>query len=618
MLKNLRFLLTMLCLAVFSGMWAEEVTFNWSQVTKTQTKLTTANTYTAAPITLVFDKGSSKYFPTENKEGSIRMYKNTVLKISAAEGYVITKVVFTPTEKTYSATNLTFNGTALPSDSWGLSNPAQAIELTAAANPRFKKIVVTYAAAGGNIIGVPTINGQETFLNQQTITITGPENSTIYYGIDLGENFSTAEGEYSGKGNSPLEVTIDKTCTIQAIAKVDDKISEIASRTFIRREPVDKTIADLHGMTEDQAFINLRLTNAKVVYVDTKNVYVREGNKAVFFFVTGLNLPLNSTLNGSLVCDYDYQYGVIKVKDNSYTNLDHVTVTEATTTNLDPTVTTIEDVLQHKNVSDLVRLNGVSITKEGEGAKAKYYAASGETKVQLYSNNAVVKDIAGDGNTYDLIAGFNNILKGVAGVKPFTVAIPVTVGETRYTTLYYSKLALTIPEGATASTYKVADGKLETSKSYGSGKHISMGTAVVINAEPGNYEFLSTTSKGNSDSANMLSGTDTETMPEADANSYFYCLSTNNAGEIGSVGFYWGTEDGSAFTNGAHKAYLKVGKDVAGGAKAYLLSGGTTGIDTLKTTEKTGSEAIYNLAGQQVDDNYKGVVIVNGKKVIKR
>lgn len=608
----------MLCLAVFSGVWAEKVTFDWSQVKKTQTNLTTANTYTTAPLTLVFDKGSNKYFPTENKEGSIRMYKGTTLKISAAEGYVITKVVFTPTEKTYSATNLTLNGTALPSDSWALSNPARTMELSAATNARFKKIVVTYVAAGEDIIGIPTISGRDNFLNQQTITITGPENSTIYYGIDLGENFSTAEGEYSGKGNSPLEVTIDKTCTIQAIAKVGDKTSEITSKTFTRHEPVDKTIADLHGMMEDQAFINLRLTNAKVVYVDAKNVYVREGDKAVFFFVTGLNLPLNSTLNGSLVCDYDYQYGVIKVKDNSYTNLNHVTVTEATTTNLDPTVTTIEDVLQHKNVSDLVRLNGVSITKEGEGAKAKYFATSGETKISLYGNNAAVKDIAGDGNTYDLIAGFNNILKGVAGVKPFTVAIPVVVGETRYTTLYYSKLALTIPEGATAATYKVENGKLKTSKSYEAGRKISAGTAVVINAQPGNYEFLSTTNKGSSDSNSMLSGTDTEAVPEADANSYFYRLSTNQAGEIGSVGFYWGTEDGTAFTIGAHKAYLKAAKDATGGAKAYLFSDDPTGIDTLETTEKAAKQPMYNLAGQQVGDNYKGIVIVNGKKVIKK
>ena len=41
-----------------------------------------------------------------------------------------------------------------------------------------------------------------------------------------------------------------------------------------------------------------------------------------------------------------------------------------------------------------------------------------------------------------------------------------------------------------------------------------------------------------------------------------------------------------------------------------------TGIKSLNTAEKNG--ALYNLAGQKVDKNYKGIVIVNGKKMMMK
>lgn len=43
----------------------------------------------------------------------------------------------------------------------------------------------------------------------------------------------------------------------------------------------------------------------------------------------------------------------------------------------------------------------------------------------------------------------------------------------------------------------------------------------------------------------------------------------------------------------------------------------TTGITTVKAAEKANS-AIYNLAGQKVNESYKGVVIMNGKKMIQK
>lgn len=51
--------------------------------------------------------------------------------------------------------------------------------------------------------------------------------------------------------------------------------------------------------------------------------------------------------------------------------------------------------------------------------------------------------------------------------------------------------------------------------------------------------------------------------------------------------------------------------------KIVITSGGSTGINTVKTV-RIADGAIYNLAGQKVDKSYKGVVIMNGKKMIQK
>lgn len=46
-------------------------------------------------------------------------------------------------------------------------------------------------------------------------------------------------------------------------------------------------------------------------------------------------------------------------------------------------------------------------------------------------------------------------------------------------------------------------------------------------------------------------------------------------------------------------------------------NGGTTGIDKVENA-KNNDGKMYNLRGQRVDDSYKGIVIMNGKKFLKK
>ena len=57
--------------------------------------------------------------------------------------------------------------------------------------------------------------------------------------------------------------------------------------------------------------------------------------------------------------------------------------------------------------------------------------------------------------------------------------------------------------------------------------------------------------------------------------------------------------------------------------KGYLLSlvsGGSqeAGISVAKSNVKANNGVIYNLAGQKVGKDYKGIVIMNGKKMIQK
>lgn len=74
-----------------------------------------------------------------------------------------------------------------------------------------------------------------------------------------------------------------------------------------------------------------------------------------------------------------------------------------------------------------------------------------------------------------------------------------------------------------------------------------------------------------------------------------------------------------AGTTGRKAEFFLKGKGVTSEHSVIVLQGdATNGIDGVSITDvkETKSNKIYNLNGQQVDKNYKGVVIKNGKKVI--
>lgn len=210
----------------------------------------------------------------------------------------------------------------------------------------------------------------------------------------------------------------------------------------------------------------------------------------------------------------------------------------------------------------------------------------------------------------------NTIMVTYKKKTPAPTSVSVTIGETGYATLYYSKLALTVPAGVKGYTCSLADGSFKMNEAFAEGQTIPAGTGVLLNGNPGTYTFNISSEAGTPVADNWLKGSDEEATTEGGERYYMLSLDANST--AGSVGFYWGAANGGAFKNDAHKAYLCV-KDNATGAKTcYRFDGQTTSINGTRTDKPTTADgAVYNLAGQRVDRSYKGVVIKNGKKYIQ-
>ena len=142
---------------------------------------------------------------------------------------------------------------------------------------------------------------------------------------------------------------------------------------------------------------------------------------------------------------------------------------------------------------------------------------------------------------------------------------------------------------------------------------VTNGEGVLLYAEGGAEEFVpvkgGTVSK-NEGNAFVGVTEDIEALASED-NGTNYILNDG----VNGVGFYLAADKAVA----AGKAYLKVPAE--GAKNFYTLTivddEMTTGISEVKANALL-KDVIYSISGQRVGDNYKGVVIVNGKKVLKK
>ena len=189
----------------------------------------------------------------------------------------------------------------------------------------------------------------------------------------------------------------------------------------------------------------------------------------------------------------------------------------------------------------------------------------------------------------------------------------LSVSSAGYATYYNSQDAYIMPTGMTGYTF--ADGKIQ--KTYDEGSIVPKDVALVLKANEGNYTLRFTVG-GTAPTANKLRGSDADATTTG--GEVYYKLSDGSNG----IGFYWAEDDGAAFTNGAHKAYLALTSSEAGissPANAFVFGDDddTTAICAPCNDKETTQGKAYTIIGQPVNAaNAKGILIINGRKILNR
>lgn len=216
----------------------------------------------------------------------------------------------------------------------------------------------------------------------------------------------------------------------------------------------------------------------------------------------------------------------------------------------------------------------------------------------------------------DLTQDINGASRGDIAVPGAVVAEPLKgkfgITDAKYAT-YYHDFGYIMPEGVKGGV--VADAKVEgtlvVDYKYDSGSVVPAKSALLLNGAKNDYEValkLEETSKD----VNLLKGTSKKSETTSDdADAKFYKLAND---KDKGIGFYWGADNGAAFTNSANKAYLAVAGE-ASAAKGFALGGVDTGIKEVTEVGKMAGK-IYNLQGMQQKGLQKGICIVNGKKFV--
>lgn len=421
-----------------------------------------------------------------------------------------------------------------------------------------KSITVVWNTTGGGgsveTVAAPEINpASQKFSKAFDATITGAEGTTLKYTLD-GSDPATSQTATAVEAATATVNIPAQTTTLKAIALKGDLVSQVAEAVYTYRAPSENDGTFAKPYTVEE-FVEL------VKPQPTQDVWV-------------VGEILGNAANG----------------ENNFNPND--------TKNTNVCIGTAENNMPVKLAVDEFRALNLYAKKKAvlmvKGAKG------------IYFNRTGIED-----PTYLYIADPTQALA--------SINVKTTEG---YATYYNDKLDVTIPEGIDAKCGVITDvnnGALTIDYRYAAGtKKIPAGNAVLVKAGKA-MQIPLIVSKHTKEvvAENMLKGQATTGEFTADSNYKYYKLAYNNFNTKEGLGFYFGAENGGAFTVPAGMAYLAVPRSMA--VKCFLLDGSATGIEGIEAGQTAEAvKIVYTLDGRKVEAQKlpKGIYIVNGKKVI--
>ncbi len=645
-MKKLYLLKTFLLACLFSivggGMaWAETVTdtldfsskeFNLSN----EQPMTSWSPGKKYNVSVSFNSGTNTSYPPKyyTSGTAVRVYGGNYFTVTAPEGKVLKRIVITfGTGDKTNAIKVSEGTYDTKTKTWTSSTAPDSVKFTingTKGHRRIKALKITYGDDGG---GESNLQHPDLSFSASTAaadlskpaefkapTLTKPDGLTVTYS-------SSDEAVATVNANTGA-VTLVGVGSTTITASSEENETYYAGSASYTLNVIDTTpIAGLAGLrakvtstTAQQYTVNV--TDAVVTYVNGKNAYLQTAEGAVLCFGTNaLGLTQGKKINGQIVVNAMLYNGLLEVTAIN-TKGANVTTAEG---ELAPQVVTVAEIIANPTAyeSRYVTIKDVQVTAAFNNRNAT--VKQGEDSYALRQN--VVIDVPLVVNLNDIIdvTGFPSIFGKTLQFSVYEQAhivtkaeeITLTISEAGYAT-FYSDKALVVPAGMEATTVTAAnnDGTLTMGWEYQAGNVVPAGTAVLLRGAADSYPtYLLSDYPVAAPEGNMLHGSVEAATTEGGAKYYKLTYATIDSKRV--LGFFWGAEEGAAFTNAAGKAYLALPAEAA--ANGYRLDGGdVTGIGQI-ATDVQGNGQVYSISGVRMDGSKRlpaGIYVINGRKVI--
>lgn len=625
--------------------------------------------YNGTNFQIAFSKGSGATAPTFYKNASdgdaIRLYKSNTISISSSTKK-IKEISFAygkggNTDIGYESTSGSYS---TESKKWTSSKPEEGVSsvtLTAPSTKNFKnyrlqQVTVTFVGGTNPETPAPTITpASKTFSESFEATISCTDAAAkIYYTLD---------GNTPDANSTPYTTGItipEATTTLKAVAIKDGKASKVADAVYTFEVPtptIDQASRDFKESFV--TYITCEDTKAQIYY--TTNGEVPNETNGTLYTEAGVRIPEATTTlkavaikNGiasevaEAVYTFDFPYtDLIWSEDwSSFKNGD--IPNNFDTTNAEYKCTGSGTKIYTSMISagcespELLLKGTLTINIKnlyGHTGEFEFTAHSNKNITNLISTSQdytiIPKSNEGKAYTWTIIIpedanSLNITIKTTSNTRLDDLSLSAklnklgtdkfTITPAQYGT-YYTEDAFIMPEGVTGYTITEKNGEsLTLNPAYPTNEVVPAKTALLLKAteKPAtNQEFTYTivNSTAAAPANNLLHGSVEATETHVEGATAYYKLAQDK--EDG-IGFYWANANGTAFTNGANKAYLAV-KGNFSQMRGFSFESMTTGINNVvANTNNSKNAVIYDLNGRRVNslNAAKGVYIVNGKKVI--
>lgn len=616
-------LLLLLLIGGGSYAWGEEKTAqfgpDWNALFGTEyngafntraNKLALSGTVDIVNVAIVNGTSTSGFV----NSGDFRAYKGYTITFTAPEGNNITAIASTKGGKAFTSGVTADTGTLdIKNNAISWTGSANAVKLTISEKVSFNTITVTYTTSGGDTPTTPSLSVNTTSVDFGTVEQNAVvEAKTVSVSL---KNVTSANVKLTGDGASAFEVS-PAVLTASGDVSITPKTTSVGTYTakleisadgaepqsvdvsMTVRKPFDGSVWEITGK-------DLPGSGTSYATYDGKH-----GPVSGFEFFTG-NVLKKSQSNGNDQFQFRRNVSADKPAGFLYNTTSFSNVVKIELETSTPEVFTVyvgkaehpeAQTVERTSVNGVVTYNfpegnGYFTIKNNSSEKAGYissikvyYSTSPSPSEPTYTANTLTfKASNKDGNW----ATFSN-----DDVTFFTEDVIVNTVVVENNSLV--SLAL---------DYSTANIEGKEVKGY----YVPAKTGVLIYSLGEAVTYYVVKNKEVEpvpDGCNMLKPA-SEKMTDGFK---FYKLAYDNYTEKTGLGFYWGAENGGAYTVKPGLAYLAVPQAQAANVKGFSFDGTQTGINGVEATTAKG--AIYNLNGQRVEKAQRGIYIQNGKKFI--